>query len=910
MSHKNNSMTKYGLRARVLAFTILPTLIIGGLMAGYFTFHRYQQLENNLIDQGINIIEPLAIASEYGMTQHSRESLKRLIGLTHRKNSPLIKSIAVFTQDNQLFVTSNYHRDFTRLQLPDGEPIPELTSITLYGDDIILRTPIQAETTMDGFPLPSDVEPPMIGYISMQMTTDRAMLLHYRDTFFAIIMVLLGVAVSTLFGFRLVKSVTQPITNMVQAVHKIREGRLDTRVSGELTGELDMLKNGINAMAKALSEYHEEMQQNIDQATSDLRETLEQIEIQNVELDMAKKRAQEAARVKSEFLANMSHELRTPLNGVIGFTRQLLKTSLTPSQTDYMQTIEKSARNLLGIINDILDFSKLEAGKLQLEHIPFSLRDTLNETMHLLGPSAHDKQLELSLRVDADVPDTLTGDPMRLQQVLTNLTGNAIKFTERGNVDVHIEQLGSSNHKVKLNVRIRDTGIGISEEQQRQLFQAFNQADSSISRRYGGTGLGLVITQKLVQQMGGQIRFESELDKGSVFSFSLDLEVSPLPQTDQLPLDRIRNKRLWLLEPDPFARAALLALLAEWQLDVQLLTNDAPWPEMSEQDIVLIGSSTLHTPQQVISRLDSLSGQQQNTIVLLSSHEPALYEAMLAHGAQHCLSKPLNHRKLLHALLTPEASRQQLPAQPSARQLQPIKVLAVDDNAANLKLIAAMLREMVTQVVLCKNGKEAVKQAQSQPFDIIFMDIQMPIMDGISATQAIRSQSLNTETPIVAVTAHAIPGERERLIRQGMDDYLAKPIDESMLARLITDFAHRRHQIVGDQQIDWALAVRQAAGKEDLAREMLTMLLASFDEVEPVLDAALAGAIDDSEVLAQLHRLNGGCAYSGVPGLQRLLSQLEQQLRDGVPVSELEPELLELQDALELVRQEAPRYLS
>ncbi|WP_209297256.1 two-component sensor histidine kinase BarA [Aeromonas jandaei] len=903
-------MTKYGLRARVLAFTILPTLIIGGLMAGYFTFHRYQQLENNLIDQGINIIEPLAIASEYGMTQHSRESLKRLIGLTHRKNSPLIKSIAVFTQDNQLFVTSNYHRDFTRLQLPDGEPIPELTSITLYGDDIILRTPIQAETTMDGFPLPSDVEPPMIGYISMQMTTDRAMLLHYRDTFFAIIMVLLGVAVSTLFGFRLVKSVTQPITNMVQAVHKIREGRLDTRVSGELTGELDMLKNGINAMAKALSEYHEEMQQNIDQATSDLRETLEQIEIQNVELDMAKKRAQEAARVKSEFLANMSHELRTPLNGVIGFTRQLLKTSLTPSQTDYMQTIEKSARNLLGIINDILDFSKLEAGKLQLEHIPFSLRDTLNETMHLLGPSAHDKQLELSLRVDADVPDTLTGDPMRLQQVLTNLTGNAIKFTERGNVDVHIEQLGSSNHKVKLNVRIRDTGIGISEEQQRQLFQAFNQADSSISRRYGGTGLGLVITQKLVQQMGGQIRFESELDKGSVFSFSLDLEVSPLPQTDQLPLDRIRNKRLWLLEPDPFARAALLALLAEWQLDVQLLTNDAPWPEMSEQDIVLIGSSTLHTPQQVISRLDSLSGQQQNTIVLLSSHEPALYEAMLTHGAQHCLSKPLNHRKLLHALLTPEASRQQLPAQPSARQLQPIKVLAVDDNAANLKLIAAMLREMVTQVVLCKNGKEAVKQAQSQPFDIIFMDIQMPIMDGISATQAIRSQSLNTETPIVAVTAHAIPGERERLIRQGMDDYLAKPIDESMLARLITDFAHRRHQIVGDQQIDWALAVRQAAGKEDLAREMLTMLLASFDEVEPVLDAALAGAIDDSEVLAQLHRLNGGCAYSGVPGLQRLLSQLEQQLRDGVPISELEPELLELQDALELVRQEAPRYLS
>ena len=902
-------MTKYGLRARVLAFTILPTLIIGGLMAGYFTFHRYQQLENNLIDQGINIIEPLAIASEYGMTQHSRESLKRLIGLTHRKNSPLIKSIAVFTQDNQLFVTSNYHRDFTRLRLPDGSQIPELTSVTLYGDDIILRTPIQAETSMDGFPLPSDVEPPMIGYISMQMTTDRAMILQYRDTFFAVIMVLIGIAFSTLFGFRLVKSVTQPITDMVQAVHKIREGRLDTRVSGQLTGELDMLKNGINAMAKALSEYHEEMQQNIDQATSDLRETLEQIEIQNVELDMAKKRAQEAARVKSEFLANMSHELRTPLNGVIGFTRQLLKTALTPSQTDYMQTIEKSARNLLGIINDILDFSKLEAGKLQLEHIPFSLRDTLNETMHLLGPSAHDKQLELSLRVDADVPDSLTGDPMRLQQVLTNLAGNAIKFTEQGNVDVHIEQIGSGNHKVRLNIRIRDTGIGISEEQQRQLFQAFNQADSSISRRYGGTGLGLVITQKLVQQMGGQIRFESELGKGSIFSFSLDMDVSPLPQTEKLPLDRIQGKRVWLLEPDPFSHSSLCALLAEWQLDVQSLAIDTIWPEMSNQDMVIIGSSTLHTPQQVIARLDALDGQQ-NTIVLLSSHEPSLYEAMLAHGAQHCLSKPTNHRKLLHALLSPEATKSAPLPTPSPRSVQAIKVLAVDDNAANLKLIAAMLKEMVSQVVVCKNGKEAVRLAQSQPFDIIFMDIQMPIMDGISATQAIRSQSLNTETPIVAVTAHAIPGERERLIRQGMDDYLAKPIDESMLAQLITDFAHRRHQNHGDQQIDWSLAVRQAAGKLDLAKEMLTMLMASFDEVDPVLEAAFAGQVEDAEVLAQLHRLNGGCAYSGVPGLQRLLSQLEQQLRDGVPVSELEPELLELQDAMEQVRREAPLYLA
>ncbi len=287
-----------------------------------------------------------------------------------------------------------------------------------------------------------------------------------------------------------------------------------------------------------------------------------------------------------------------------------------------MQTIEKSARNLLGIINDILDFSKLEAGKLQLEHIPFSLRDTLNETMHLLGPSAHDKQLELSLQVDAEVPDYLTGDPMRLQQVLTNLTGNAIKFTEHGNVDVRIEQIGSaSGSKVRLNVLIRDTGIGISEEQQRQLFQAFNQADSSISRRYGGTGLGLVITQKLVQQMGGQIRFESELGKGSVFSFSLDLEVSPCPRPTSCRwiASRASGSGCWsrILQPlGPLRPAGGVAAGGA------IPGQRRPWPEMSSQDMVIIGSGTQHSPQQVVARLDGLD-RQQNTIVLLSSHEPS-----------------------------------------------------------------------------------------------------------------------------------------------------------------------------------------------------------------------------------------------------------------------------------------------
>ncbi|MBU3824187.1 MAG: HAMP domain-containing protein, partial [Candidatus Oceanisphaera merdipullorum] len=557
-------MTKYGLRARILAYTIIPTLLIGIFLAGYFSVSRYQQLEKALISQGVNVIEPMALASELALTSRNREALNRLLSNIHRNNSPLIKAIALFDDQGRLLVTSNYHKDFNQLRLAEGESIPLATRVDSRDQGIILRTPVLTDNIKTDS-VWEDVSTVPIGYIAMQLTNDSTLLVQYKDTFFAGLIVLLGVSLSVLFGIRLIRGVSQPITDMITAIYKIREGRLDTRVHGEFTGEMDMLRNGINAMAKSLAEYHEEMQQNVDQATSDLRETLEQIEIQNIELDMAKKRAQEAARVKTEFLANMSHELRTPLNGVIGFARQLQKTRLTANQLDYLTTIEKSAQNLLSIINDILDFSKLEAGKLKMEQIPFSLRDTLQEVMTLLAPSAHDKGLELSLRVDAVVEDSLVGDPLRMQQVLINLVGNAIKFTEQGNVDVRVDACPPSlPERTALRIHVQDSGIGISDTQRRQLFQAFNQADSSISRRYGGTGLGLVITQKLVQQMAGYIELHSELGVGSAFSFTLELNRAALPLAEPLPLRELSQKTVLYIEEDNFSRRATIALLQEW----------------------------------------------------------------------------------------------------------------------------------------------------------------------------------------------------------------------------------------------------------------------------------------------------------------------------------------------------------
>ena len=927
MSHKNLTMTKYGLRARVLAFTILPTLIIGCLLAGYFSFHRHQQLEAYIIEQGISVIEPLAIASEYGMKQNSRELLKRLLGLTHRKNSAFINSIAVFREDNQLFVTSNFHRGLDMLRLPKGEPIPELTTVDYQDDFIILRTPILEEVTLTESSLLDSKPQRAVGYISIQMNTDRALIIQYRDTAVAILVVLLGLGLSIYCGLNLVNVVIDPINRMVRAVYQIREGRLDTRVRGQMRGELDMLKNGINAMAKAIAEYHNEMQMNIDQATSDLRETLEQIEIQNVELDMAKKRAQEAARVKSEFLANMSHELRTPLNGVIGFAKQLFKTPLTSNQSDYLSTIEKSAKNLLNIINDILDFSKLEAGKLSLEQIPFSLRDVVNETMTLLAPSAHDKGLELSLRVNGDVPDLLSGDPLRLQQILTNLTGNAIKFTEQGNIDVTISlRKRVENQRVRLAIQIRDTGIGMSQQQQRQLFQPFNQADTSISRRYGGTGLGLVITQKLVQQMDGSIEVDSSLEQGSRFTVTLGMRLASQPHDESRAAISLQDQSILLVEADPWSRAACEAQLQEWRMQVTSVgsLSEAANRGLEAVTTLLIGLSSTPDLLALQQQLSQLPVRYSRLLFLLNSHEPRLQEQLLALGASHCLSKPVPHSKLLAALTLNHTATANAPQPVTSRSKLPLNVLAVDDNPANLKLITAMLGDLVAEVHSCQNGRQAVELAQRLEFDLIFMDIQMPILDGISATQTIRQEGCNQQTPIIAVTAHAIPGERERLMAQGMDEYLAKPIDEAQLEKLLRQFTQplpgqaptSPEPEVNNPAIsnpassslrDAELALRQAAGKPELAREMLELLLASLPEVQTLL--AQASDASAAELLAGIHKLAGGAAYCGMPALQALCHQLESALRRGETVEQLEPELLELQDLLESLQREATHWL-
>ncbi|RLM15616.1 two-component sensor histidine kinase BarA [Gibbsiella quercinecans] len=916
-------MTKYSLRARMMILILAPTLLIGLLLSTFFVVHRYNELQEQLVDAGVSIIEPLAVASEYGMTFHSRESVRQLVSLLHRRHSDIVRSITVFDAQNNLFVTSNYHHNVSRLQLPKGVPVPSELMLTRRGDSLILRTPILPENHYPDEATSTDVQQDQdnnLGYVAIELDLQSMRLQQYKEVFVSTLLLLLCMCIAILFAYRLMRDVTGPIRNMVNTVDRIRRGQLDSRVEGFMLGELQMLKNGINSMAMSLTAYHEEMQQNIDQATSDLRETLEQMEIQNVELDLAKKRAQEAARIKSEFLANMSHELRTPLNGVIGFTRQMLKTELSVTQADYLQTIERSANNLLSIINDVLDFSKLEAGKLVLEHIPFSLRDTLDEVIVLLAPSAHEKGLELTLDVHNDVPDQVIGDSLRLQQVITNLLGNAVKFTETGNIDIRIEQRNQLAHQVELEVQIHDTGIGISERQQSQLFQAFRQADASISRRHGGTGLGLVITQKLVKEMGGDICFHSQLNRGSTFWFhiTLDLNEDMLSLPPSLP--DLRGKTLAYIESNPIAAQATLNMLSVTQLVVTHSPTLGQLPK-NDYDFLLMGvpipfrdNMAQHTDMLVAALRYA-----RRVILALPSQSQLDAEQLKAQGAIGCLTKPVTSNRLFPLL---RAETPCTPQPQAAHKRLPLTVMAVDDNPANLKLIGTLLAEQVEHTLLCESGEEAIALARDNVLDLILMDIQMPNIDGIRTSELIHQMPHHTSTPIVAVTAHAISGEREHLLQAGMDDYLAKPIDEAMLTRVLSRYHSSGH---GDTvtvvprggpasgepllSLDWPLALRQAANKADLAQDLLQMLVEFLPQVSERVQALLEGAEDDG-ILDLIHKLHGSCSYSGVPRLKQLCFYIEQQLRQGVSQQELEPEWLELLDEIELVNQAAKAHLA
>ncbi|MDO6506700.1 two-component sensor histidine kinase BarA [Colwellia sp. 4_MG-2023] len=922
-------MHKLRLKDWVILLTIVPIAFISFGLASYFSYNRSSELNEFLTLRSQSIIEPLAITTKEAYVNNNREKIRAIISAVHRSQSSLIKSITVFTLDNQILVTSAYHGDTNLMRLKPEEAPPSYTQGEHFDDFIIFRTPILDEK----FDSNNVLTP--LGYIAIHVDKSWIKLKQQSQYIIAFSLAFLAVLLSSLLALKLIQNVTKPINSMVNAIDRIREGKLESRVTGQLLiGELNFLKLGINAMAQSLGNYQNEMQSSIDQATIDLRESLEQYEIQNVELSIAKKKSQDANKIKSEFLANMSHELRTPLNGVIGFTRQVLKTPLSDSQRDYLQTIDRSANNLLAIINDILDFSKLEAGKMVIESIPFSLRESIDESLVLLAPSAHKKELELSIKIDNSLPDSLLGDAMRIKQIMSNLVSNAIKFTQHGSVLIDVTFNIINAKRAAIKITVADSGIGMSNVQQKTIFKAFTQADQSITRLHGGTGLGLVICQRLAHEMKGDIGFSSNKNHGSTFWFNFECGMNTLPVTGELEHLRLADKSILYYEPHSHSRAATYDILSNWDMKVTKVDTKTQLDEVLEQsaqdenthfDFALIGHDKTSTALSDLKKtITKIKPQIANIHLAINSNSPSLHDALLASGALSCLSKPITTNKLYSALL----AEPEYLSTPN-KNILPIKVLAVDDNEANLKLINALLCEQVGEVVLADNGLKALELCQNEIFTLIFMDIQMPIMDGISSLQAIRRNSYNEKTPIIAVTAHALSGEKERMEQQGFDAYMTKPIDETMLKHIIYEYCDINYFLDSDKKnshtpretlpltlqeehnikiIDWQIALNRTGGKENLAKEMLIGLIEYLPESKREISIALEEQ-DSTKLTKLIHKLNGTCCYTGVPQLTNICQEIETQLKKEAALGSLEPEFLEFFEQIELILEQAPSVL-